>query len=206
MNISSLNITKHSFINMAMGRSKTVSDEALLDRLLGEIQESGPGDLTFSRASKAAGLATATLVQRFGTRDAMIEAAMLHAWDKLDAATAAADSEAPESAAGAVALLMQLMPVNAAAYNVTDGLHLLREDMRNPVLRERGCAWGNALAMALGRRLTEERDAAEKLGWQMASVWQGALIWWGFTRDTKSELEIQTMLEDWCRTAVHACQ
>ncbi|MDF2118451.1 TetR/AcrR family transcriptional regulator [Roseiarcaceae bacterium H3SJ34-1] len=184
-----------------MGRTKTVSDETLLDRLLGAIHDSGPGELTFSNASKAAGLATATLVQRFGTRDAMIEAAMLHAWDKLEAATAAADSEVPENAAGAVALLMRLMPVHAAPYNVTDGLSLLREDMRNPALRERGRAWGDYLAMALGRRLTDQTDIARKLGWQMASVWQGALIWWGFTRDTKSEIQIQAMLEDWCRTA-----
>jgi len=191
---------------MKMGRSKIVSDETLLDRLLGAIQEVGPGELTFARASQVAGLAAATLVQRFRTRNAMIEAAMLHAWDKLEAATAAADSEAPEGAAGAVTLLMQLIPVDAAAYTVTDGLYLLREDMRNPVLRERGRAWGITLAAALGRRLTEQRDDAEKLGWQMASVWQGALIWWGFTRDTKSEIVIQTMLEDWCRTAVRTCQ
>ncbi|WP_354346185.1 TetR/AcrR family transcriptional regulator [Phyllobacterium ifriqiyense] len=144
-------------------------------------------------------MSAATLVQRFGTREAMIEAVLLHAWDRLAAITAAADAQAPTNPAGAVSMLLQLMPGNSAEYNLTDGLLLLREDLRNPTLRLRGAAWGAYLAKALGRRLTDQTEDVERMGWQMASVWQGALIWWVFKRDDDPDANIQTVVEEWCR-------
>lgn len=184
-----------------MARIKTISDEALLDRLLGVLMELGPAGLTFTNGAKAVGLSASTLVQRFGTRDLMIEAILLRAWHQLEAATAEADRNLPLSPAGAIDLLMGLMPPKKAEENATDGLLLLREDMRNPLLRARGAAWGHQLASALGRRLTSHADEAERLGWQMASVWQGALIWWAFTRDKPAEAALRQALQDWCRSA-----
>jgi len=183
-----------------MGRRKTFSDSAVLDRLLAELEQVGPGGLSFSKASDAVGLSAAALVQRFSTREAMIEAVLSHAWDRLDAITAAADAKAPANPAGAISMLLQLMPNDSADYSFTDGLLLLREDLRNPTLRARGAAWGAYLAKALGRRLTKRAQKAERMGWQMASVWQGALIWWAFKRDTDPDAEIRTVLEDWCRS------
>jgi AcrR family transcriptional regulator len=183
-----------------MGRSKTVSDSVVLSRLLAVLEIAGPQGLTFSKAAKAAGLSAATLVQRFGTREAMIEAVLLHAWDRLDAVTAAADVEAPAGPPGAISLLMRLMPGDIAEYSLADGLLLLREDLRNPTLRARGYAWGTYLAQSLGKRLTNDAAHAERMGWQMASVWQGALIWWAFKRDDDPDASVKTALEDWCRS------
>lgn len=183
-----------------MARIKTISDDALLDRLLGVLMERGPAGLTFANGAKAVGLSASTLVQRFGTRDAMIEAILLRAWHQLEAATAAADRDLPLSPAGAIDLLISLMPPEKAEENATDGLLLLREDIRNPLLRARGAAWGRQLATALGRRLTTDANGMERLGWQMATVWQGAHIWWAFTRDKPAEAAIRETLEDWCRT------
>jgi len=183
-----------------MGRIKTVSDEAVLDGLLDAIEVTGPSGLTFSKASAAVGLASATLVQRFGTRDAMIEAALMHAWDRLDAHTVTADKEFPLNPGGAISLLLRLMPGSAAEYSFTDGLLLLREDLRNPVLRARGRAWGDTLAKALGKRLTSDEDRGEQMGWQMLTMWQGALIWWAFKRDVDPDIEIEAVLYDWYRS------
>jgi AcrR family transcriptional regulator len=183
-----------------MGRGKTISDGAVLERLLAAIGQIGPGDLTFSRASRAVGLSAPTLVQRFGTRDAMIEAVLLHAWDRLDAATATADFEAALDPQGAIALLMRLMPGNSVDQDMTDGLLLLREDLRNPALRQRGSQWGARLARALGRRLTNDPEQADTLGWQMASMWQGSLIWWAFRRETDARTAVEAALTDWCRS------
>lgn len=182
-----------------MGRSKTISDSTVLDRLLTALASTSPDGLTFSKAAQAVGLSGATLVQRFGTREGMLEAVLLHAWDRLDAATASADRENPISPAGAIAMLMQLIPREAAEYSLSDGLLLLREDMRNPRLRARGCAWGTVLATSLGRRLAKDAALAERMGWQMASIWQGALIWSAFRRDS-DPVEIEGILEDWCRS------
>jgi len=183
-----------------MGRRKTISDHALLDSLLAALERVGPDSFSFARASGAVGLSPATLVQRFGSRDAMIEAILLHAWDRLDAATALAHTETSPDPAGAVAMLVRLIPSAAADQDVADGLLLLREDLRNPVLRARGQAWGTYLAETLGRRLTDQPHLAERLGWQMASLWQGAVIWSAFRRDTDPATGIRTMLESWCRS------
>jgi len=183
-----------------MSRGKTISDEQLLDQLLAALVEHGPSALTFSRAADASSLAAATLVQRFGTRAAMVEAVLLRAWHRLDEATAAADAAASHNPAGAVALLLRLTNSSTAEYDFTDGLLLLREDMRNPVLRARGAAWGTYLAEALGRRLCDDPVRAIRLGWQMASLWQGTLMWWAFRRDADPEVKVREALEDWCRS------
>jgi AcrR family transcriptional regulator len=177
-----------------MGRRKTVSDEAVLDALLAALKLSGPDRLSFAVASRAAGLAAATLVQRFGSREAMVEAVLLHGWDLLDRATAEADREAPATADGAIALLIRLTPAETVAADLTDGLLLLREDFRNPVLRARGLAWGRVLAQAVGRRLATRPEDVERLGWQMARLWQGALIWWGFAREGDPRTHIEAAL------------
>lgn len=183
-----------------MGRRKTISDAAVLEALLVVLRSEGPDRLSFAVAARATGLAAATLVQRFGSRGAMLEAALLHAWDALDRATAAADARAPATPDGAIALLVELTPVQTAADDFTDGLLLLREDFRNPLLRARGRAWGEALARALGGRLTTQPDLAAPLGWQMARVWQGTLIWCGFAREGDLRGQVESALRDWSRS------
>jgi len=183
-----------------MSRGKTISDDLLLDRLVAAMMAHGPSDLSFAKASKAAGLAAATLVQRFGSRDTMVEAVLLRAWDHLDEATAAADAWASPDPGGAIELLLRLTNSGSAEYDFTDGLLLLREDIRNPVLRARGAEWGARLADALGRRLSDDADRATQLGWQMASLWQGTLLWWAFRRDAAPEVKVRESLEAWSRT------
>jgi AcrR family transcriptional regulator len=182
-----------------MARRKTVSDEQVLDGLLDALMRSGPAGFTFARAAQACGLAPATLVQRYGNREALVEAVLLRAWDRLDAETEAADAEAPETPQGAIALLLRLMPPEHAERDATDGLLLLREDIRNPVLRRRGAVWGHRLAEALGRRLSTDPATALRLGWQMASLWQGAQTWWAFTRGEPADRAVRRVLEDWLR-------
>lgn len=180
-----------------MGRIKTVSDEAVLDALLAVVSEIGPEGLSFSKASAIVGLSASSLVQRFGSREGMVRAVLLHAWDRLDALTLAAASDTPETPAGAVELLLRLMPGSRTETDVTEGLLLLREDLRDPVLRARGGAWGRRLADVLGERLTQGSANAEAMGWQMLALWQGTIIWWGFTRDKDPEEAIRAALVDW---------
>ncbi len=187
---------------MAMARQKTIPDETVLDTILETLRETGPAGLTFVRAAKAAGLSPATLVQRYGDREALLEATLLRAWDRLDAETEAADATAAPTPAGAIAFLLRLMPTENAERDATDGLLLLREDIRNPTLRRRGAAWGNRVAEALGRRLSSDAGEGRRLGWEMASVWQGALVWWAFTRSQPAGETIREALENWVERAL----
>jgi AcrR family transcriptional regulator len=180
-----------------MARPRTIPDKQVLDALLEVLMESGPDNLTFSRAASACGLSPATLVQRYGAREELVQAILLRAWDRLEAETEAADAEEAPTPEGAVNLLMRLMPPETAERDATNGLLLLREDIRNPILRTRGAAWGHRLAEALGRRLSEDRMQGRRLGWQMASLWQGAHTWWAFTREEAPERAIRKVLEEW---------
>ncbi|MDQ3178641.1 MAG: TetR/AcrR family transcriptional regulator, partial [Actinomycetota bacterium] len=59
---------------------------------------------------------------------------------------------------------------------------LLREDMRDPVLRARGDAWIGTLAGAVEQRLADAPGGADGFGELVVAYWQGTLIVWGFTR------------------------
>ncbi len=180
-----------------MPRHKSISDYQVLDVLLPLMLQTGPDGLTFAAAAKACGLSAATLVQRYGKSEDLVETVLLRAWDKLQAETETADEEEPLTPQGAISLLMRLIPPEAAEQNASDGLLLLREDIRNPKLRARGALWGHTLAQALGCRLTHDKASEERLGWQMAALWQGAHTWWAFVRGEDANSAIRRALEEW---------
>jgi hypothetical protein len=159
-----------------MTRRKTIPDEQVLDTLFELMMKTGPDGLTFARAATASGLSAATLVQ-----------------------TKAADLEEDLSPEGAIKLLLRLMAPDTAERDATDGLLLLREDIRNPRLRKRGAAWGRVLVSALGRRLSSDPREANILGWQMAALWQGAHTWWAFDQTVPADRAIRQALEAWLK-------
>ena len=181
-----------------MARPRTVTDEAILEAAVAAMQRGGPEALTFAAVGKAVGLSPATLVQRYPSKETFLRAALMHAWDGLDALTAAADREEPVSIEGAIAMLVRMFPTGTGETDYAEGLLILREDMRDPVLRARGTAWGEVLALALGRRLTQDWVDQMRLGRLMASQWQGAQIWWGFSRRGDPSVVIAAELRDWC--------
>ena len=136
-----------------------------------------PPRLSFGALATATGLAGSTLVQRFGSRAALLRGALGLAWDRLDAATAAADARAPDGADGVVALLVALTG-QYDEHDVADQLLVLREDLRDPVLRARGTAWIATLTAAIDRRLGSPPGS----GALVVAHWQGTVTVWGFTR------------------------
>lgn len=162
-----------------MARRKTLPDEAVLEAALALIHERGPEALTFENLSRACGLSGSTLVQRFGSKAALKQAALLQAWDGLDARTAGLAAAVPKSPAGAIALLVGLSDYgDIEAY--AEGLLVLREDLRDPLLRARGARWKLAIAEALDACFADTPHAPEDIGLLLASHWQGSLVWWSF--------------------------
>ncbi|MGF6226633.1 AcrR family transcriptional regulator [Inquilinus ginsengisoli] len=185
-----------------MPRPRTIPDEALLDGALAVLRRAGPEGMTFAAVAAETGLSAATLVQRFGGKAALVRAALLRAWDLLDARTAEADAAAPPTPTGAVALLVALSGDYGDDY--AEGLLVLREDLRDPTLRRRGAAWGRVLAEALGRRLADPAGPRPDLGRLMAAQWQGAVLWWGFERGRSLPEAVTAELEAFCRTVATA--
>lgn len=162
-----------------MARRKTLSDAAVLDAALVLIHERGPEALTFENLARTCGLSGSTLVQRFGSKAAMKQAALLQAWDGLDARTANLAAAVPKTPAGAIALLVGLSDYGAIeAY--AEGLLVLREDLRDPLLRARGARWKTTLAATLDSCFADTPQAPKEVGMLLASQWQGALVWWSF--------------------------
>ncbi|ABC90068.1 probable transcriptional regulator protein, TetR family [Rhizobium etli CFN 42] len=177
-----------------MPRRRTLSDEQLLAIVLGLIHAEGPDAATFAAVAKASGLSGSTLVQRFATKAAMLRAALLYAWDRLDAETERLAGLVAKTPEGAVALLLGLSQDygdNAAAYG--EGLLVLREDFRDPVLRARGAAWGKALTAAIASCF-ESAPAPETIARLMLSQWQGSLTWWGFGSEEPVSAYVETEL------------
>jgi AcrR family transcriptional regulator len=178
-----------------MPRKRTISDEALLDAALSIVRATGPDSLTFAALSSHAGLAASTVVQRFGTKAALLRAALSQAWDHLDEETAAADADAPIEPRGVIDLLLRL----TAQYDpddFADQLLILREDLRDPVLRARGQRWMTTLTAAIERRLADAPGGAHGLGPLIVAQWQGALTVWSFTRPAPLKRTVLSALED----------
>ena len=169
-----------------MPRPKTRSDEDVLDGALTLLRA---GRLTFATLAETSGLSGATLVQRFGGKDGLRQRALLLAWDRLDARTASLAASAPITPAGAVDLLVGLSGQYDEIDQYAENLLILREDLRDPVLRARGAAWERELVAALDAR------CGEGIGPLLAAHWQGAVTWWAFRPDRPLDEALRESLE-----------
>lgn len=189
-------INDHSFIlTRAVPRNRTIPDEVVLSAALDIVHADGPAALSFGTLAKRVGLAGSTLVQRFGSRARLLQQALLLAWDRLDAETARADDAAGPGPAGVVDLLVDL----SGEYNeddFADQLLVLREDLRDPVLRARGEAWIDSLAGMIDRRLSGRAGDPPGLGRLVVAHWQGTLTVWSFTRPNPLPATVADALTD----------
>jgi AcrR family transcriptional regulator len=163
-----------------MPRPKTLSNEDVFDAAHRLIHEHGPEAITFASVAQACGLSAATLVQRFKSKAGLIQGTLLHAWDRLDEKTARLASTVPRTAAGAIEMLVVLSRDYGGIESYANGLLVLREDLRDPVLRARGARWKAALSGALEACFAEVPHAPLGIGLLIASQWQGSLLWWSF--------------------------
>ena len=177
-----------------MPRKRTISDEALLDAALAIVHADGPQALSFASLAADVGLASSTVVQRFGTKAALLQAALGRAWDHLDVATAAAIARASVDRAGVVDLLGSLSG-QYDEHDFADQLMVLREDMRDPVLRARGAAWAATLAEAVERQLPDAPGGADGIGELVVAHWQGTLTLWGFSRTGRLDTSVRASVE-----------
>jgi AcrR family transcriptional regulator len=172
----------HSFIlEIAVPRNRSIPDDVVLSTALDLVHRHGPAALSFGSLAGQVGLAGSTLVQRFGSRAGLLQRVLLHAWDLLDAETARADSAAGPGISGVVDLLVDLSG-EYAEDDFADQLLVLREDLRDPVLRARGEVWIDTLAAMIDRRIAARPGDRPALGRLVVAHWQGTLTTWSFTR------------------------
>lgn len=103
-------INDHSFINVDMPRTKRKTDDDVLDALLPAILITGVDRITLREMGAAAGLSPATLVQRFGSRIEVIEAALDRSTERLEREL---DEPLPDGMAPAAGLARWLADLTA---------------------------------------------------------------------------------------------
>lgn len=147
-----------------MARPRLVPDDRIFAALRHILSNEGEKAVSFASIARVTGLAGATLVQRYGSRDGMIRAALAAGWDELEARTKAA----AETADTAQALLKAL---GSEAMGAGD-LALLAIEFRDAALRARAEAWRIQVETALQRHLKDTEAAA-----MLFAAWQGQMLW-----------------------------
>jgi len=178
-----------------MARRRLIADEVVLDAAGRVMRRVGAGGLTFALVAAESRLAPATLVQRFRGREQLIEAAMVHAWDRLDAALAFADNSHPMTPEGAISLLVGL----SAGFEDLDfaTAWVLRAEMGEAHLRSRGAKWHETLSQTLGRRLVIDLAAQMAMGRLLVNQWLGAMIGWGYAASGPLATQVRLELDAW---------
>lgn len=155
-----------------MARPRTIPDGEVFAAIRALLAQGGDKAVAFSSVARATGLAAPTLVQRYGTLEGMVKAALLSAWDDLDRRTGEAEAAAPLSAKGAAALLKSLGDRDSGP----DDIALLAVEFRDAELRARAAAWRARVEAALATRLGGGAKAQEA-GAILFAAWQGQALW-----------------------------
>jgi AcrR family transcriptional regulator len=142
---------------MPAGRPRTRTDDELLDAAFRAIGAVGPARLTLADVAAEARVAPATLVQRFGSKRALLVAAAARAAQRAQHALPPADGEPLTALADGLVALTEPVRDPAAFAN---HLALLQLDLADPELRALAVAHARGLRRAIRRLL----DAAVARG------------------------------------------
>lgn len=151
-----------------MPRPKSVPDDQVLSAIAAIHAQGGDKAVTFASVSAATGLAPPTLVQRYRSRDGMMDWALNRAWAALEQATADATPILAEK--GAAAFLKALSgtgPFPLAAL-VSEG--------RGPDLQDRAAQWRDTVEALLAQAMGNPRSQMEPARIAFAA-WQGQMQW-----------------------------
>jgi AcrR family transcriptional regulator len=168
------------------GRPRTHSDDALLDATFRAVGAVGPAQLTLADVAREAGVAPATLVQRFGSKRELLVAAATRSAAR--AGTALPDGgDAPVDALVDGLVALTGLTRDPAAF--ANHLALLQLDLADPELRAHAAAHARGLRRAI-RRLLDAAVAQGELAPRdtraladaVHATYQGALLDWAVDR------------------------
>lgn len=163
-------------------RHKLISDAELLDAVVQLIGECGPEGFTLAQLGERVGLAPATLVQRFGSKKALIEAAIGRANARLARAVARTPVPTRDAEAALVEWLVELAAPFRTRELIASHLVFLRRDLLEPELR----AKAKRHSSLVRRRVREflevlEPDSvgrAAPTALALEAQWHGLVIQW----------------------------
>ena len=150
-----------------MARTRQIPDLDVFKKVLALLFSDGEKAVTFASVANLCGLAPSTLVQRYHSCPEMLDAALVAAWQQVEAQTDAAI--AASEGKGAQSLLKALSgPISTPA--------LLNASLCRPNLTLRAKAWREMVEYALAARLVVSPRSTETAALIFAA-WQGRLLW-----------------------------
>jgi AcrR family transcriptional regulator len=178
-----------------MARTKQRSDEALLDAAMPALFAKGPGEFTLGDVARAVGLSPATLVQRFGSKQGLVLAALEFTNRRNFAAL---DRLPPDKGAAAVIrIFVDRTPGPEHEHLLNDQLLWLRESMADGRINALTRDYFEKFRQAIADRMPQLSIPAGHAVLLLEAQWHGSLIQWGIGREGHLREFVERNLRDW---------
>jgi AcrR family transcriptional regulator len=182
-----------------MPRRKTISDEEVLDRALPLMASAGPAGFTLADLAREIGVAPATLLQRFGDKQTLIERALARDNERfVEWVEALPDGVGADVVARIYGDATRLFGDNPS---LADHLLWLREDIRNPGLNRLALERFRIFRAAIVKRMPPMRVSADAAARLLDAQYHGAVIQWALEPQGRLADFVTRSLEDWFRLA-----
>lgn len=182
-----------------MPRPRTISDEAILDRALPIMAEAGPRGFTLADVARAVGVSPATLVQRFGDKQRLIEQAFSRDNSRfVDWLATLPDGKGAEVVIRIYADASRLFGDNPS---LADHLLWLREDIRDPVMNRLALDRFKLFRTEIVRRLPPLPIAPDAAARLLDAQYHGAVVQWALEPQGALADFVAQSLTDWFRLA-----
>jgi len=163
-----------------VSRVKLRSDDEVLDSAIRVMFAKGPVDFTLADVGAVAGIAPATLLQRFGDKHSLTVRAV--ARDNLRYADLLAAAPRAIGVEAVIDLFWSLTPGDDDEATLADQLLWLRQDIRDPDLNALARERLALLRDAVAERLPPMAIAVDSAARLVEAQWHGALQQWGVER------------------------
>ena len=173
-----------------MPRPRKRTDEQLIEAAARVIGARGPHELTLADIGREAGIAPATLLQRFGSKRALLLAVAASAPGMISGVFAEARARSRTPLAALEAALVALASTVSDPDEVANHLAFLALDLRDPEFRQYAVQDSDTFRAEIGALL---KDAAadgqlelrnrRPLAELLQAAYHGALLMWAIERD-----------------------
>jgi AcrR family transcriptional regulator len=172
-----------------VARPRTTSDEAILGAAARAVGRLGPHGVTLAAIAQEAGLAPATLVQRFGSKRELLLALAAHAGQAVHVPFERARQEHPSPLTALHAALAALSAGAATPERFAGGLGLLHLEVTDPDFRAHAAAHAQRMREQIAALLGDAVAAGElapgtgvaALARTVQITYHGVLILWALT-------------------------
>ena len=182
-----------------MPRRKSISDEDILDRALPLMAAAGPAGFTLADVAREVGVAPATLLQRFGDKQTLVERAFARDNDRfVPWLQSLPRGVGADVVVGVYADATRLFGDNPS---LSDHLLWLREDIRDPALNRLALDRFRLFRAEILERLPPLPIPPERAARLLDAQYHGAVVQWALEPEGRLADFVADSLRDWFRLA-----